>query len=231
MLLDNGVGFMPKAEGGVGLANVRERLKPCTTAGRADHRRAAGGGTCATIKLPYEIAPAPPPPDRTSASMHPLPAPTAVVADDERLMRDQIIARLKAAWPELLIVGEAGNGHEAVAMVQSLQPDIVFLDISMPDERHRGGPGAGRPGPRGLRHAHDQYAIRAFEQGAIDYLLKPAEPERVALTCQRLRERMRQAPDPMNDLLAQLSQRLGRAASSRASTCAGYRPTWAPTSG
>jgi DNA-binding LytR/AlgR family response regulator len=142
--------------------------------------------------------------------MHPLPAPTAVVADDERLMRDQIIARLKAAWPELLIVGEAGNGHEAVAMVQSLQPDIVFLDISMPGMN---GIEAAQA-LAGQAHvvfvtAHDQYAIRAFEQGAIDYLLKPAEPERVALTCQRLRERMRQAPDPMNDLLAQLSQRLG----------------------
>ena len=142
--------------------------------------------------------------------MHPLPAPTAVVADDERLMRDQIIARLKAAWPELLIVGEAGNGHEAVAMVQSLQPDIVFLDISMPGMN---GIEAAQA-LAGQAHvvfvtAHDQYAIRAFEQGAIDYLLKPAEPERVALTCQRLRERMRQAPDPMSDLLAQLSQRLG----------------------
>jgi DNA-binding LytR/AlgR family response regulator len=57
--------------------------------------------------------------------------------------------------------------------------------------------------------AHDQYAISAFEQGAIDYLLKPAEPERVALTCQRLRARLKQEPDPMHDLLAQLSQRLG----------------------
>jgi DNA-binding LytR/AlgR family response regulator len=57
--------------------------------------------------------------------------------------------------------------------------------------------------------AHDQYAISAFEHGAIDYLLKPAEPERVALTCQRLRERLKQAPDPMDQVLAQLSQRLG----------------------
>ena len=59
--------------------------------------------------------------------MNPLPAPTAVVADDERLMRVQIIARLKDAWPELAIVGEAGNGNEAVALVQSLEPDIAFL--------------------------------------------------------------------------------------------------------
>ena len=57
--------------------------------------------------------------------------------------------------------------------------------------------------------AHDQYAISAFEEGALDYLLKPAEPERVALTCERLRARLKQAPDPMTDLLAQLSQRLG----------------------
>ena len=64
--------------------------------------------------------------------MRPLPAPTAVIADDERLMREQIGARLKA-WPELLIVGEASNGREAVAIVHSLEPDIVFLDSSMPE--------------------------------------------------------------------------------------------------
>jgi DNA-binding LytR/AlgR family response regulator len=139
-------------------------------------------------------------------------APTAVIADDESLMRDQIIASLKEAWPELLIVGEASNGREAVAMVQSLEPDVVFLDISMP----------GMDGIQaaqalaGQAHivfvtAHDQYAISAFQHGAVDYLLKPAsaDPERVALTCQRLRARLKQEPDPMNDLLAQLSQRLG----------------------
>ena len=122
--------------------------------------------------------------------MQSLPAPTAVVADDERLMREQIIARLKEAWPELVIVGEAGNGREAIALVQSLEPDIVFLDISMPGVD---GIEAART-LAGLAHvvfvtAHDQYAIGAFEQGAVDYLLNPAEPERVALTCQRLRAR------------------------------------------
>jgi DNA-binding LytR/AlgR family response regulator len=95
-------------------------------------------------------------------------------------------------------------------MVRSEEPDIVFLDISMPG---MDGIEAARA-LAGQVHvvfvtAHDQYAIGAFEQGAVDYLLKPPEPERVALTCQRLRERLRQAPDPMNDLLAQLSQRLG----------------------
>jgi DNA-binding LytR/AlgR family response regulator len=144
--------------------------------------------------------------------MPPSPAPTAVVADDESLMRDQIIASLKQAWPELLIVGEAGNGREAVAMVQSLEPDIVFLDISMPgmDGIQAAQALAGQAHVVFVT-AHDQYAISAFEHGAVDYLLKPAsaDPERVALTCERLRERLKQAPDPMNDLLAQLSQRLG----------------------
>jgi DNA-binding LytR/AlgR family response regulator len=136
--------------------------------------------------------------------------PSAVVADDERLMREQIIDRLKEAWPELLIVGEASNGREAIAMVQSLQPDIVFLDISMPgmDGIETAQALAGRAHVVFVT-AHDQYAISAFEHGAIDYLLKPAEPERVALTCQRLRERLKQAPDPMNEVLEQLSQRLG----------------------
>ena len=137
-------------------------------------------------------------------------APTAVVADDERLMRVQLIARLKEAWPELSIVGEAGNGHEAIAIAQSLEPDIVFLDISMPG---MDGVQAARA-LAGQAHvvfvtAHDQYAISAFEEGAVDYLLKPAEPERVALTCERLRARLKQAPDPMTDLLSQLSRRLG----------------------
>jgi DNA-binding LytR/AlgR family response regulator len=142
--------------------------------------------------------------------MQPPRPPTAVVVDDERLMREQIASRLKAAWPELEIVGEGANGREAVALVQSLEPDIAFLDISMPG---MDGIEAARA-LAGKVHivfvtAHDQYAIRAFEYGAIDYLLKPADAERVALTCERLRARIREAPDPMTDLLTQLSQRLG----------------------
>ena len=137
-------------------------------------------------------------------------APAAVIADDERLMRVQIVDRLKEAWPELMIVGEASNGREAVAMVQALEPDIVFLDIRMPE---MDGIQAARA-LAGRAHvvfvtAYDQYAISAFEQGAVDYLLKPADPERVALTCQRLRERLQYKPAPMDDLLAQLSERLG----------------------
>ena len=142
--------------------------------------------------------------------MQPKPTPTAVVADDERLMREQLVACLKEAWPELLIVGEASNGREAVAMVHSLQSDIVFLDVKMPE---MDGVQAAQA-LSGQAHvvfvtAYDQFAISAFKQGAVDYLLKPADAERVALTCQRLRQRLEQKPDRMDDLLAQLSQRLG----------------------
>jgi DNA-binding LytR/AlgR family response regulator len=142
--------------------------------------------------------------------VQPKPAPTAVVADDERLMREQLIACLKEAWPELLIVGEASNGREAVAMVHSLQSDIVFLDVKMPE---MDGVQAAQA-LAGSTHvvfvtAYDQFAINAFKQGAVDYLLKPADAERVTLTCQRLRERLEQKPARMDDLLTQLAQRLG----------------------
>lgn len=142
--------------------------------------------------------------------MTPRPAPTAVVVDDERLMRDQIVGRLKEAWPELLIVGEAANGREAIATVQSLEPDVVFLDINMPemDGLKTAKALAGRAHVVFVT-AYDQHAIQAFEHGAVDYLLKPVEPERVAITCQRLRERLEQKPAPMDALLAELSQRLG----------------------
>ena len=95
--------------------------------------------------------------------MHHKSAPTAVIADDERLMREQIVDRLKEAWPELLIVGEASNGREAVAMVHRLEPDIVFLDISMPE---MDGIQAAQA-LAGQAHvvfvtAFDQYAISAF---------------------------------------------------------------------
>jgi DNA-binding LytR/AlgR family response regulator len=141
--------------------------------------------------------------------MHRVRTPTAVIADDERLMRDQIVAQLSQAWPELQIVGEASNGREAVAAVLRLEPDIVFLDIRMPE---MDGVEAARA-LAGRAHvvfvtAYDQYAISAFEHDAVDYLLKPADAERLALTCQRLRARLAQTPQPMNDLLAQLSQQL-----------------------
>src|SRR5204862_7377468 len=162
--------------------------------------------------------------------------PTAVIADDERLMRDQLVAALNDAWPELQILGEASNGREAIAMVRSLEPDIVFLDIRMPE---LDGIQAAQA-LAGAAHvvfvtAHDQFAIDAFRQGAIDYLLKPAERTRVALTCQRLRERLQHMPEPMDALLAQLAIPLGSGCSKprdymrRVEASAGPDPRFAPT--
>ncbi|MCE2857508.1 MAG: LytTR family DNA-binding domain-containing protein [Comamonadaceae bacterium] len=127
--------------------------------------------------------------------------PRAVIADDERLMREQLRARLHQVWPELEIVAEAKNGLEAVQAVQEHQPDVIFLDIRMP----------GLTGIEAAKEiaqlefsddallpemvfitAYDQYAIDAFEQGVVDYVLKPAETERLRLTTERLKTRLMQ---------------------------------------
>jgi DNA-binding LytR/AlgR family response regulator len=117
--------------------------------------------------------------------------PTAIIADDERLMRDLLRTRLSQVWPELEIVGEAKNGDEAVQLVNALRPDLTFLDIRMP----------GKTGMEAARDigdasqvvfvtAYDQYAVEAFERGAVDYVLKPPEPERLRITVERLKERL-----------------------------------------
>ncbi len=154
----------------------------------------------------------------------------AVIADDERLMRDQLRARLAEVWPELQIAGEAKNGLEAVELVQQLRPDIVFLDIRMPGLT---GVDAARqiaqlPPREGhdddllpeivFITAYDQYAVEAFEQGVADYVLKPAERERLQVTVQRIRQRLAarrgeggaDVPPsaPLQQLLHQLAARL-----------------------
>jgi len=153
---------------------------------------------------------------RQNSRMRTQAQPVAIVADGERLMREQLVDALRDAWPELVIAGQASNGREAIALVQSQDADIVFLDIRMPE---LDGIEAARA-LAGSVHivfvtAHDEFAIDAFRHGAVDYLLKPAEPERVALTCKRLRERLQQKPAPMDDLLAELSQRLGGSTGAR----------------
>jgi DNA-binding LytR/AlgR family response regulator len=129
----------------------------------------------------------------------------ALIADDERLLREQLKVRLTAAWPELEIVGEARDGLEAVEKADALRPDIVFLDIRMPGLTgiEAAGEIVALPGWSGeivFVTAYDEYAVAAFERGALDYLLKPVEAERLAQTAQRLKARLaRRAPAPAAD--------------------------------
>ena len=120
----------------------------------------------------------------------------ALIADDERLLREQLKARLAQVWPELEVIGEARDGLEAVDMADQLRPDVVFLDIRMPGLT--GIEAASEivslddwRGELVFVTAYDEYAIKAFERGALDYLLKPVEPERLAQTAHRLELRLK----------------------------------------
>ncbi|KQV51209.1 MULTISPECIES: LytTR family DNA-binding domain-containing protein [unclassified Duganella] len=145
------------------------------------------------------------------------PKATAIIADDEEPMRDMLRKRLHEAWPELEIVAEAANGIEAIALAGQHQPDIVFLDIRMP----------GLTGIEAARMlfnrchivfitAYDQYAIEAFEQGALDYLLKPVNLERLKTACERLQARLGKTPNNIERQLSQLLQQSGRGPASGA---------------
>jgi DNA-binding LytR/AlgR family response regulator len=141
------------------------------------------------------------------------PTVRAVIADDERLMREQLRTRLAEVWPELQVVAEARNGDEAVALVAEHRPDLAFLDIRMP----------GKTGVQAAREigdachivfitAYSEYAVEAFEQGAVDYVLKPAERDRLELTVERLRKRLGGKPADLSALLAKLAERLDQPA-------------------
>src|SRR5258706_15413309 len=104
--------------------------------------------------------------------------PTAIIAEDEPLLRAQLRTRLHEAWPELTIVAEAANGAEALRLIDAHNPDVVFLDIRMPV---RSGIEVAHV-LAGRCHAvfvtaHDEYAVTAFDEGAVDYALKPPTPE------------------------------------------------------
>jgi len=150
------------------------------------------------------------------------PALRCVIADDERLMREQLRSRLADVWPELQIVAEAKNGAEAVELVAQHRPEIVFLDIRMP----------GLTGVDAARQiaqmdvaddealpeivfitAYDQYAVEAFEQGVADYVLKPAEPERLRRTMQRIQQRLEKRGTPEADTQPPVQQLLHKLAS------------------
>ena len=132
---------------------------------------------------------------------------TAVIAEDEPHLRDELRESLAALWPELEITGLAENGVEALRLMQSTSPDILFLDIQMP----------GLSGLEVADHAsgrchvvfvtaYDQYAVSAFEHGAIDYLLKPFSMARLATAVARLKTRLDATPARLEELLRSLRQ-------------------------
>jgi DNA-binding LytR/AlgR family response regulator len=138
--------------------------------------------------------------------------PTAVIADDEPLLRASLKAALNEAWPELEIVAEAANGAEAVHAVREFRPAFAFLDIEMPVMN---GLEAAHAIGRGTHvvfvTAYDRYAVEAFERGALDYVLKPASEERLAETARRLKDRLGTPAPALDDLLADLARRVAPA--------------------
>ncbi len=119
------------------------------------------------------------------------PGPTAVVVEDEAPLRDELVEMLAQRWPALRVVGCAGDGEQALQLVEREAPDVVFLDIRIP------GPDglsvAERIGERShvvFVTAYDEHALAAFDRGAVDYLLKPMSLERFDTTIRRLQQRL-----------------------------------------
>lgn len=117
--------------------------------------------------------------------------PTAVVVEDEAPLRDELVDMLSQRWPALQIAGCAGDGANAIELIEREEPDIVFLDIRIP------GPSGLSVAERAAQRAqvvfvtaYDEHAIEAFEKGAVDYLLKPMTVERLDLTLRRLQQRL-----------------------------------------
>jgi DNA-binding LytR/AlgR family response regulator len=137
------------------------------------------------------------------------PRVTAVLADDEPLLREQLKDALAEAWPELEIVAEARNGAEAVHAVREHRPDIAFLDIEMPGTNGlEAARAVGDSTHVVFVTAYDRYALEAFERGAVDYVLKPATRARLAQTVRRLMGRLAAPPPAIDALLAELARRL-----------------------
>jgi DNA-binding LytR/AlgR family response regulator len=134
---------------------------------------------------------------------------TALIADDEPLLRERLASHLKRLWPELQIVAQARNGREAVELFDEHLPGIAFLDVHMPGLN--GIEVARCIGSRAkivFVTAFDQYAVQAFEQGAVDYLVKPFDETRLAESVSRLRQPAAPAALALGPLLDELAQRL-----------------------
>ena len=131
--------------------------------------------------------------------------PRILIADDEPLLRAQLRESLRQLWPEAEVVGEAGDGVEALKLAQELAPDVAFLDIRMP-----GLDGIELARIFGLRThvvfvtAYQEHAVAAFDEGALDYVLKPATTQRLARTVARVRERLHTPPPDLGRLVQRL---------------------------
>lgn len=128
------------------------------------------------------------------------PSPTALIAEDEALLAQALRTELAAQWPELRVVAHAEDGEGAVDAALKHRPDVLFLDIRMPGMSGlEAAQAVVEDWPDGVPlplivfvTAYDQYALQAFERAAVDYVLKPVQGERLALTCARLQALLRQ---------------------------------------
>ena len=149
-------------------------------------------------------------------------APTAVVADDEPLLRDALVDALAAAWPGLRIVAACADGDEALEAIRRERPDVAFLDIRMPGRsglQVAGDAAAAGEAPLWVFvTAYDEHALDAFDREAVDYVLKPLEPSRLARTVERLRARLderERSPAPSATVDAETLRRLVALAAGR----------------
>src|SRR3954470_1622848 len=136
--------------------------------------------------------------------------PTAIVAEDEPILRAQLENKLARLWPELDIIASVEDGAAALEALEDRAPDFMFLDIQMPELT--GVEVARHVGARAhvvFVTAYDQYAIQAFETGAADYILKPATDDRLAVTIERLKAKLATPPADLNSVLAKISESLG----------------------
>ena len=135
-------------------------------------------------------------------------APTAVLAEDEPLLGDELADLLQALWPQLKIVARVGDGVAALNAIEAHQPDVAFLDIHMPllTGIEVARQIAGRCHVTFIT-SYDEHALEAFEAGAMDYILKPPTAARLATTVQRLKARLQQPPTDLRQALKDLVER------------------------
>jgi DNA-binding LytR/AlgR family response regulator len=132
-------------------------------------------------------------------------SPTALIAEDEPLMRERLKEKLAEVWPELAIVAETGDGDEALALIDAHAPTIAFLDIRMPGRTGLDVAAAiGGDCHVVFITAYDKYALAAFDAGAVDYLLKPVEADRLAQTVERVKRNLAAPPADLSTLLESL---------------------------